>query len=133
MGSHRSNPRHDAGPGWWRRCTIASPTAASQCRYSPTAGDSQGLECSRSTTAGRQSQLSPGRELTSHQFAGEISPRSVLAPHPSPAGITGSLRWWLSLVWLWSFDGKGGVKHSPPPLLTDSLVRESTSKPFDGR
>lgn len=99
LSNHWNKPQHDAGPGSQRPCITTSPTAASRCRDVLAAGDSQGWRCSRSITAGRQSHLSPGRELMSHQgLQGGISPRSVLPPHPSPIGITGSLGWWLLLV-----------------------------------
>lgn len=35
LGSHQNKPQRNAGPSWWRPCTITSPTAASQHRYLP--------------------------------------------------------------------------------------------------
>ena len=97
LGSHRSKPRYDAGPSRQKPCSIPSPTAASQRRDLPTAGGSQGWRCSR--RKGEPASFWEGAHEPSG-FAGGISPHSVLPPHPSSVGITGSLGWWLLLVWL---------------------------------
>lgn len=62
LGSRRSKPWHDAGPGWQRPCTTTSPTEASStgtCKWQP------GMEGQQEHCKGRPSQLSPGRQLRS--------------------------------------------------------------------